>query len=72
MMVSPIDAIRYGAGFDETGRWHEANVRFVPAKPKYGEGDPVAASRGLLVGLFVSGVMWVGLFMAGSAVFRLF
>jgi hypothetical protein len=49
-------------GFDKAGRWHEPKVLYMPAQRR--DDDPLAAARGALYGLLVSGVLWVLLFLA--------
>lgn len=69
-MVIYIDSVRYGAGFDETGRWHEATPTFAPAEKR--ENDPLNPARGAMYALVFSGVLWIGLLAAGRAVLSCF
>jgi len=69
-MVIYIDSVRYGAGFDETGQWHEAAPAFVPAKKR--EDDPLNPARGAMYALLVSGALWIGLLAAGRAILSYF
>lgn len=69
-MVIYIDAVRYGAGFDEKGQWHEAASAFVPAKQR--EDDPLNPARGAMYALLVSGALWIGLVAAGRAILSYF
>ncbi len=65
-MIIPIDAIQYGAGFDETGRWHKAHAGFLPVQPS--EDDPMNPARGMFWGLLFSSTLWIGLIAAVRAV----
>jgi hypothetical protein len=60
-MVIPIDAVRYGAGFDTTGRWHEAEAEFVSFEQQRQAAEVMAPARGAVCGLLFSAMMWVGL-----------
>ena len=68
-MLVPIDAVHYGAGFDTTGRWHEARA------DELRQEEPsmvvMAPARGAIYGLLVSAVMWLGLLVAARAVLTL-
>ncbi|HEX4006212.1 MAG TPA: hypothetical protein VHX60_08560 [Acidobacteriaceae bacterium] len=59
-MMTPVEAVRAGMGFDQAARWHEAKVSFFPARRSKGE-DPIAPARGAIFGLLLSAGMWVGL-----------
>lgn len=72
MMVTPIDAVRYGMGFDETGHWHEAAPRFIPVRRSYSGEDPLAPARGAIWGILAGAGLWVGLFAAAHTLFGLF
>jgi hypothetical protein len=68
-MVTPINAVRCGTGFDEAGRWHEVSLRLAR---KYEDVDPLAPARGAIWGLLASGLLWTGLILAGRALLGLF
>lgn len=70
-MVTPIDAVRYGMGFDEAGCWHEASPRFTPARRKFGDEDPLAPARGIVYGALASALLWVGIAAAARALFSI-
>jgi hypothetical protein len=60
-MVTPIDAIATGMGFDKAGRWHEGRTRFMSAsKP---DDDLIAPARGAMYGVLGGGLLWFGLFV---------
>jgi hypothetical protein len=67
IMVIPIDAIRYGAGFDAAGHWHEPKADFVLAEEQKQAAEVLAPARGAACGLLLSGVLWVGLVAAAHA-----
>ncbi len=69
-MVIYIDAVRYGAGFDQTGQWHEAKSAFVPAGQR--ADDPLNPARGAFYALVVSGALWIGLIAAGRSILGFF
>lgn len=71
-MVTPVDAVRGGMGFDEAGRWHQAKPRVVRVSRLYGDTDPLAPARGILYGLAGGAAMWLGLIFAAKALLRLF
>jgi hypothetical protein len=60
-MVTPIDAVRNGMGFDEAGIWHEAKVLRMPAPRR--DDDPLAPARGAIYGLLASSVLWLLVFL---------
>jgi hypothetical protein len=68
-MVTPIDAVSYGIGFDEAGSWHEPRPAVMPARIR--DEDPLNASRGLLLGLAISGALWTGIIVAGHTLLTL-
>jgi len=68
VMVINIDAIRYGAGFDATGHWHEAKADYVPTEEQDRVAKIIGPARGAMYGLLLSGVMWVGLVAAVRAI----
>lgn len=71
-MVTPIDAVRCGMGFDETGRWHTASVRRARLLREYGEAENVLApARGAIYGLATGAVLWVGIAALVKMVLRL-
>lgn len=66
--MSPVDAVQWGAGFDEAGTWHEAR----PAAARWGDADDSgSAARGILLGTVISGAMWTGIFFAGRVLWTL-
>jgi hypothetical protein len=67
VMVIPIDAIRYGAGFDAAGQWHEPQADFMAAEERAQAAEILAPARGAAYGLLLSGVLWVGLAAATRA-----
>lgn len=70
-MVTPIDAVRCGMGYDEAGHWHKANLRRVQVWDDERE-DPLAPMTGLLWGALASGALWAVLILAVKALLRLF
>lgn len=70
-MVTPVDAVRSGMGFDEAGHWHRAKPRLVRASRKYGNTDPVAPARGAIYGIAVGAALWIGLILVAKALLRL-
>ncbi|HEY1502332.1 MAG TPA: hypothetical protein VGF88_22335 [Acidobacteriaceae bacterium] len=66
-MVIPIDAIRYGAGFDAAGQWHEPQAGFVDAEEQRQAAEILAPARGVACGLLLSAALWVGLAAAAHA-----
>jgi hypothetical protein len=71
-MVTPIDAVRCGMGFDARGHWHQARARFVPAPRNIGDEDSLAPARGVLLGLIASSLLWAGIIVAARALLHLF
>jgi hypothetical protein len=69
VMVIPIDAVRYGAGFDAAGRWHEAE--FVSLEEQRKAAEIMAPARGAMCGLLFGAMMWVGLVAAVRGVLTL-
>lgn len=69
-MLIPIDAVRSGMGFDQAGRWHQARTGYLPARRR-GD-DPMNPARGAVLGLLVSGALWIGIFAAFRALVHLF
>jgi len=69
-MVIPIDAVQYGAGFDERGRWHEARTGLLAAERQ--DDDPMNPARGIIWGLLLSGILWLGLIGAARAIIGFF
>jgi hypothetical protein len=55
-MMTPVEAVRNGMGFDEVGRWHEAKVIRMPAPRR--DDDPLAPARGAIYGLLAGSVLW--------------
>lgn len=60
-MVIPIDAFRYGVGFDAAGQWHDAVADYLPDQEREAEAQVMGPARGAVWGLLVSVVLWVGL-----------
>ena len=71
-MVTPIDAVRAGMGFDTAGRWHEARTAYFPARRGADDAELTSPARGALYGLLMSGVLWIGILAALRFVLRLF
>ncbi len=71
-MVTPIDAVRSGMGFDAAGHWHQAKPRFRPAQYTGTDEDPLAPARGATFGLLMSAALWIGLVALGKALLNLF
>ncbi len=71
-MVTPIDAVRYGMGFDASGHWHRARPRFIPAPKRLGDEDSLAPARGVLLGMIAGGILWIGIIAAARALLHLF
>ncbi|MGC2618124.1 MAG: hypothetical protein WA414_03730 [Acidobacteriaceae bacterium] len=70
-MVTPIDAITTGMGFDEAGRWHDARTfRFRPAPRQ--DDDLMAPARGAIYGILGGGILWFGLILVGRFLIGLF
>jgi len=69
-MVTPIDAIATGMGFDKSGRWHEARTRFMPALRR--DDDLMAPARGAIYGLLGSAIMWFGVIVVARMLISLF
>ena len=67
-MVIPIEAVRTGMGYDEAGRWHQARVRYMPAREV---DDPLQSARGVVNGLLVSAALWMGLLVIAHFLFHL-
>ena len=56
-MVIPIDAVRYGAGFDATGQWHEAGAEYLSLEEQRQAAEVMAPARGAMCGLLFSAMM---------------
>lgn len=69
-MLIPIDAVRSGMGFDHAGRWHKARIGYIPAR-RNGD-DPTYPAVGAVLGLLVSGTLWVGIIAGVRALIHLF
>lgn len=70
-MVTPIEAIRGGMGFDAAGRWHEARtIRWAAGRwnSSENEGSP---ARGAVLGVVLGGLLWVGLIAGVRALLHL-
>ena len=70
-MVVPINAVRYGAGFDAAGQWHEAKADRVRAEDRLARSADLAPARGAVIGLVLSSAIWVGLVMVVRAAWAL-
>jgi hypothetical protein len=70
-MLISIDVIRYGAGYDAAGHWHEARADYVSPQEREKERAIMAPARGAIWGLTLSGVLWVGLVAAVRGVLML-
>jgi hypothetical protein len=70
-MLISIDVIRYGAGYDAAGHWHEAKADYVSPQEQEEERAIMAPARGAICGLLLSGVIWVGLVAAVRGVLTL-
>ena len=70
-MLISIDVIRYGAGYDAAGHWHEAKADYVAPQEQEQERAIMAPARGAIWGLVLSGVLWVGLVAAVRGVLTL-
>lgn len=68
-MVTPVDAVRYGVGFEDAGRWQKVDAGFIPAERQ--EEEAAAPVRGAVLGLLLSSVLWVGIIVAVRIVLRL-
>jgi hypothetical protein len=71
VMVIPIDAVRYGAGFDAAGQWHEAEAEYLSLEEQRQAAEIMAPARGAMCGLLFSSMMWVGLVAAVRGVLTL-
>jgi hypothetical protein len=72
-MVTPIDAVRSGMGFDEAGHWHRARLAWAAAdRAQRDEDDPAAPVRGIFYGLVISAALWAGIFAGVKALFTHF
>lgn len=71
-MVTPIDAVRSGMGFDAAGHWHRARIAWVAPDRPHGDDDRAAPVRGIFYGLVISAALWVGIFAGVRALFKLF
>jgi hypothetical protein len=70
-MVTPIDAVHSGMGFDQAGRWHEARVAYRSAEQSNSDDAPGSPMRGIFYGLLFSAVLWIALIAAARAIFSL-
>ncbi len=71
-MVTPVDAVRSGMGFDAAGHWHRARQRLVVVTRKYGDGDPLAPVRGAMNGFVAGAIFWIALICIAKALLHLF
>jgi hypothetical protein len=63
-MLISIDAIRYGAGYDAAGHWHEGRADVRSAAELEQDEKLIAPARGAIYGILLSSLMWVGLLAA--------
>lgn len=70
-MVTPIEAIRGGMGFDAAGHWHEAKTVRWPARRWSTAEDPGVPARGAILGIVLGGILWVGLIAGVRALLHL-
>ena len=70
-MVTPVDAVRSGMGFDAAGHWHSARPRLVVMSRRYGDADPLAPMRGAIFGILAGTALWLALILGVSVVLRL-
>lgn len=71
-MVTPIDAVHSGMGFDTTGHWHEARIAWLNTRPRESDDERSAPVRGIFYGLVLSGVLWVGIIAGVRAIIHHF
>lgn len=71
-MMTPVEAVRCGMGFDQAGRWHRERRRFIPTPRKFGDEDPLAPARGLAWGLLAGLGLWAGIIAVGCTLVNLF
>jgi len=69
-MVVNIDAVRYGAGFDAAGQWHDVEDDY-PTPQTERERELIAPARGVVCGFLFSAILWVGLVAAIRGVLTL-
>ena len=62
-MVINIDAVRYGAGFDAEGQWHDARDDHRSAEDEKNN-ELIEPARGVICGLVLSAAFWVGIVAA--------
>lgn len=67
--MTSTDAVRYGTGFEETGRLHVAAADSLSVSCP--DEDALSPARGILWGILASGFLWAGLIVAGRALFGL-
>jgi hypothetical protein len=70
-MMTPVDAVRSGMGFDKAGHWHRAKPRVIRFSGRYGDADALAPVRGALYGMLGGALLWIGLILAAKALLRL-
>jgi hypothetical protein len=70
-MVTPVDAVRGGMGFDQAGHWHRAKPRLVLVSRKYADADPLAPACGAIYGMLGGALLWIALIFAAKALLRL-
>jgi hypothetical protein len=70
-MVINIDAVRYGAGFDAAGQWHDAKDDYRSAEDEKSD-ELTAPARGAVCGLVLGAAFWVGIVAAVRELLTLF
>jgi hypothetical protein len=63
-MLISIDAMRYGAGYDAAGHWHEGRADSRSAAELEEDEKLIAPARGAICGILLGGILWVGLVAA--------
>lgn len=71
-MVTPIDAVRCGMGFDERCRWHQGALRGRRISSRKAEDEGLALVRGMAFGLLFSALLWIGIIAAAKFLLRAF
>lgn len=66
-MMTPIDAVRFHSDFGGA-EWLRNEERYSPSKEIE---EDLAPARGAILGLFLGGLMWVGLIAAARALLGL-
>lgn len=68
-MVTSIDAVHYGLELDDAGRWHQTKRH--PISLAADGVESLNIGRGILWGLLLSGILWIGLIGAARALLGL-